>query len=142
MHAGQKSDGRCGEAPTFAVLPLPAWSPDSRKVVLPLTEPVTRPLCLLMRSVASSRHIDSSTPVITKVLPVRHSGWPLGSSCRQREGLGSCSDSCVHSCRPPRQPELVFWQTFMRENEPMKARRDSLMRELYICSTKISHAAV
>ena len=68
---------------TSAVFFFPAWSPDSRKVVLPLTLLVTRPLCLLIKSVASSRHIDSSTPVMTNVLPIKHSGWPLGSSCAQ-----------------------------------------------------------
>lgn len=67
--------------PTVASLDLPQLAPRSRKVVLPLTLPVTRPLCRLIRFSASSLKSVSRTPEMTKVLPSRHSGWPLGGSC-------------------------------------------------------------
>ena len=60
--------------PTLRYLELPEFSPHSKKVVLPLTDPVTRPLCFWMRSVASWRNRESRVPEMTKRLPFRHSG--------------------------------------------------------------------
>ena len=53
---------------------MPESCPATRKVVLPETLVVTRPLCRLTRSSAPDRVIDSKDPVMTKVFPVKQSG--------------------------------------------------------------------
>lgn len=87
--ASHKNGFELGEerdAHTARVLEEPQSVPTTKKDVLPLTEPVTRPLCLLIRSSMSALSRDSDTPVMTKVLPVRHCGWPRGTTCNAPAG--------------------------------------------------------
>mmetsp|Transcript_23724 Transcript_23724/g.65840 ORF Transcript_23724/g.65840 Transcript_23724/m.65840 type:complete len:342 (+) Transcript_23724:1624-2649(+) len=64
----------------FEYLLLPQLTPTRRKLVFLEMEPVTRPPWRRMRSSASSRLRLSRTPEITKVRPVRQSGWLKGIS--------------------------------------------------------------
>ena len=66
---------------TAAILERPHCMPASRKEVLPLMLPVTRPPWRRMRSSASPLRRESMTPVTTNVLLVRQSGCPRGASC-------------------------------------------------------------
>ncbi len=87
-----------GRAPsrTASSLDLLQPSPATRNVVLPDTLPVTRPLCRLIRSVASVRPSASYVPVSTNVLPVRQSLWPLGIGCAQGRQLMSLYQDMRH----------------------------------------------
>ena len=97
-NAGRKTIKNVGAVITVAILRVPESWPTTRKLVLPLTEVVTRPLCFLMRSSISWRCRDSSAPVITKVLPVKHSAWPLGTSCHAPHHHGGPFQLHCHCC--------------------------------------------
>ena len=113
-NAESKKLKNVGAVITVAILRVPESWPTTRKLVLPLTEVVTRPLCFLMRSSISWRCKDSSAPVITKVLPVKHSAWPLGTSYHAPHHHGGPIQLRCHCCRGTAASDITSMQIAMR----------------------------